>query len=250
MNELGPLRRAGDGLAGAVVFLTVLPVPLRAGSESRWSPAWFPVVGAFVGGVAGGVRYGLDRPLGSAPATVLAVIALVLVTGALHQDGLADCADGVGARGDRARRLAVMREPQVGVFGVLAVVLWLLLLVSTVGSLGRDDALRALIVAGALGRWSALLHAVTAPPARSDGLGADFNVERTQLVLASVATTAAAFALEAPARAVTALAAAALLALAVSAWSRRAIGGRTGDTLGVSVALVEVVVCLVVLGFV
>jgi len=227
-----------------------VPLPLRAASGARWAPAWFPIVGALVGGVAGGVRYGLDDLLGSTPATVLAVIALVVVAGALHQDGLADCADAVGARGDRARRLAVMREPQVGVFGVLALVLWLLLLVSAVDSLDRDDALRVLIVAGALGRWSALLHAVTAPPARSDGLGAHFDVGRTQLVLASAAAVAVAFALEAPARAVTALVAAGIVGLAVSAWSRRAIGGRTGDTLGASVALVEVIVCLVVLSFV
>jgi adenosylcobinamide-GDP ribazoletransferase len=248
--EPGPLRRAADGLAAAVVFLTVAPLPLRGASGSRWAPAWFPVVGALVGGVAGGVRYSLDDLLGSGPSTVLAAIALIAVTGALHQDGLADCADAIGARGDRARRLAVMREPQVGVFGVLAVVLWLRLLVSAVGSLDRDDALRVFIVAGALGRWGVLLHAVTAAPARSDGLGAAFSVDRTQMVLASAAAAAAAFALEAPARAVTALVAAALAALAVSAWSRRTIGGRTGDTLGASVALVEVVVCLVVLGFV
>ena len=250
MYEPGPLRRAGDGLAGAVVFLTVVPLPVRAASSSRWAPAWFPVVGALVGGVAGGVRYGLDDLLGSAPATVLAVIALVVVTGALHQDGIADCADGMGARGDRARRLAVMREPQVGVFGVLALLLWVLLLVAAVGSLDRDDALRVLIVAGALGRWSALLHAVTTAPARPDGLGARFDVGRSELVLASASAAGAAFAFEAPARAASALAAAALVALAVSAWSRRAIGGRTGDTLGASVALVEVIVCLVVLSFV
>lgn len=250
MDEHGPLRAAADGLAAAVVFLTVAPLPLRHTSGSRWAPAWFPVVGALVGGVAGVVRYGFDHLLGSGPATVLAVIALVAVTGALHQDGLADCADGIGARGDLTRRLEVMREPQVGVFGVLAVVLWLLLLVSAVGNLERDGALRVLIVACALGRWGALVHGVTAAPARTDGLGAGFNVGRAQLTLASAGAAAAAFALEAPASAVTALAAAALVALVVSAWSRRAVGGRTGDTLGASVALVEVVVCLVVVGFV
>jgi adenosylcobinamide-GDP ribazoletransferase len=245
-----PLRRAADGLAAAVVFLTVAPLPLRDPSGSRWAPAWFPLVGALVGGVAGGIRYGFDHLLGPGPATVLAVLALVAVTGALHQDGLADCADGIGARGAPARRLAVMREPQVGVFGVLAVLFWLLLLVSAVGNLDRADALRALVLACVLGRWSALLHSVTAHPARADGLGVVFNVSPIQLTLASAAAAAAAFALESPARAVTSLAAAALVALVLSAWSHSTIGGRTGDTLGASVALVEVVVCLVVLGFV
>jgi adenosylcobinamide-GDP ribazoletransferase len=250
MDESAPLRRAAHGLAAAVVFLTVAPLPLRDPAGSRWAPAWFPLVGALVGGVAGGIRYALDHLLGPGPASVLALLALVAITGGLHQDGLADCADGIGARGDATRRLAVMRQPQVGVFGVLAVLFWLLLLVSAVASLDRTDALPALVVACALGRWSALLHAVTADPARSDGLGADFNVSRIQLTLATAVGAAAAFALEDAPPAAVSLAAAAVVAFAISAWSRRTIGGRTGDTLGASVALVEVVVVLVVLGFV
>ncbi len=223
-------------------------MPVRAGAGSRWTPAWFPVVGALVGGVAGGVRYGLDSLLGALPASALAAATLVACTGALHQDGLADCADALGVRGDRARRLAVMREPQVGVFGVLAVGVWLVLLVSALNGLDRDAALRALVVACALGRWSALLHALLAPPARRDGLGATFHVDRAPFAVASVLTVVVALALESPARAAIVAGATIVTALAVTAWARRAIGGRTGDTLGASVALVEVVVCLVILG--
>jgi adenosylcobinamide-GDP ribazoletransferase len=202
-----------------------------------------------VGALAGGVRYGLDALLGALPASVLAVATLVAVTGALHQDGLADCADGLGVRGDRARRLAVMREPQVGVFGVLAVGLWVLLLTSVLSGLERGDALLALVAACALGRWSALLHALLAPPARADGLGAAFLVARAPFALATVLAAAVALAAEGPARGAAALAAAALTAATVTGWARAAIGGRTGDTLGACVALTEAVVCLVVLGF-
>src|SRR5919197_1316064 len=129
-HTASPLRRAADGFALATTFLTIAPVPVRAGAASRWTPAWFPVVGALVGALAGGVRYGLDPLLGPVPASVLAAATLVVCTGALHQDGLADLADGLSARGDRARRLAVMRDPRAGTFGVLAVGLWLLALVS------------------------------------------------------------------------------------------------------------------------
>jgi adenosylcobinamide-GDP ribazoletransferase len=222
-------------------------VPVRAGAEPRWSPAWFPAVGALIGAIAGGVRYGLDSPLGPLPASVLAAATLVALTGALHQDGLADCADGLGVRGDRARRLAVMREPQVGTFGVLALALWLALLVSALNGLEREDALRALVAACALGRWAALLHATLAPAARADGLGAAFRVGGAPFAVASVLAAAAAFGVEGPARGAAVAGAALLTALAVSAWARRAIGGRTGDTLGATVALAEVVVCLVVL---
>jgi adenosylcobinamide-GDP ribazoletransferase len=212
-------------------------------------PAWFAIVGALVGLVAGAVRVAFDSLLGPLPASALAVVALVAVTGALHEDGLADCADGIGVRGDRGRRLAVMREPQVGVFGVLAVSLWLLLMVSALSGLERGDALRALVVACVLGRWGALLQGVLAAPARADGLGAAFRVGGAQFALASVSGATLVFVVERPSAGAAAIAAALVTSLAMTAWAQRSIGGRTGDTLGAGVALVEVAVCLTVLGF-
>ena len=222
---------------------------MRARAESRWTPAWFAVVGALLGALAGAVRIALDPLLGATPASALAVATLVASTGALHQDALADCADALGVGPDRARRLAVMREPQVGVFGALAVLFWLVLMVSAVSGLRPGDALRALIAACALGRWSALLHAVLTPPARSNGLGAAFHVGRLPLAVASASAIAVAAAVESPAPAASALAAGALTSLAVTAWARSSLAGRTGDTLGACVALVEVLVCLLMLGF-
>jgi adenosylcobinamide-GDP ribazoletransferase len=248
-RTVSPLRRAADGFALATTFLTIVPLPVRVGAQSRWTPAWFPVVGALVGAVAGGVRYGLDPLLGPLPASALAAATLVICTGALHQDGLADLADGLGVRGDRMRRLAVMRDPQVGTFGVLALGLWLLALVSALTSLPREDALIALVVACALGRWSALVHAVAASPARSDGLGAGFVVDRAPLVVATAIALAIAVALEGPAPAAGAAAAALLVAGVLSAGVRRSLGGRTGDTLGACIALAEVAVVLVLQGW-
>ena len=245
----GPLRDAANGFAGASTFLTVVPLPVRRGAESRWTAAWFPVVGALVGFLAGAVRFGFDPLLGAAPASVLAAATLVASTGALHLDGLADFADGLGVRGDRTRRLAAMREPQVGAFGALAILLWLLLLVSALTGLERDVALAGLVVACALGRWSVLLHAVLSTPARTDGLGAAFEVGRLPLAVASVWAVALAVAIEGPSRAAVALMAAATTALAATAAARTSVGGRTGDTLGACIALAEVLVCLVILGF-
>jgi adenosylcobinamide-GDP ribazoletransferase len=242
-------RGAIDGLALATTFLTIAPLPVRPDAASRWAPAWFPLVGGMIGAVAGAVRVALDPLLGAGPATVLAITALVALTAALHLDGLADCADGAGARGDRARRLDVMRDPRAGAFGVLAIALWLLLMASALTGLERVDALRALVVACALGRWSALLHAALTRPARTDGLGAAFRVDRSALALATASAVALALAVQRPVFAATVVLAAAVTATAVSAWARASLGGRTGDTLGASVAVVEVVVCLVVLGF-
>lgn len=245
-----PPRRALDGAALAVAFLTILPARTRAGAvDLRAAAPWFPLVGALVGGLAGAARYGAEPLFGATVASVLALAVLVAVTGALHQDGLADCADGLGVRGDRNRRLAVMRDPATGVFGTLALLGWALLMTAALAELDGEAALRALVVAAVAGRAAALLHAATAPPARPDGLGAALTPSAPSLAVAAVATTAAAILLGGPAAGLAAVAAAAVVALGVSAWARAAVGGRTGDTLGAAVALVEVAVCLVAVGF-
>jgi adenosylcobinamide-GDP ribazoletransferase len=241
-------RRAVAGARIAVGLLTVIPV--RAGTESDGlgaSAAWFPLVGALVGLAAGGVFVAADHALGAGVAGVLAVITLVLLTGALHQDGLADCADAVGVRGGRERRLEVMRDSTVGAFGVLALVLWALLFAAALAALPRHDALRTLVSAAALGRWAAVLHAVALPPARRDGLGFAFSPAPSAVLSATgfaVATVALA-----PLAGVVALAVAVVVVTGVSALALRGVGGMTGDTLGATIALTEISVCIVLLGF-
>ncbi|MEA2324821.1 MAG: adenosylcobinamide-GDP ribazoletransferase [Solirubrobacteraceae bacterium] len=247
---MGPARRAAAGAALALAFLTVIPLRVRERADGVGAAAaWFPAVGALVGALAGGIRFASEPLLGAGPAAVLAVAVLVAVTGALHQDGLADCADGLGVRDDRGRRLAVMRDPSVGVFGALALLLWALLVAAALAELPREDALPALVVAGALGRWAAVLHGAGVAPARRAGLGASFRVGRGALAAATLTAVAAALGPAGLGAGAAALAAAAVVTLGVSAWASRTLGGRTGDTLGASVALVEAAVLLVLLGF-
>jgi adenosylcobinamide-GDP ribazoletransferase len=242
----GPLH----GAALALTFLTILPLRLRgdAGPLGAAAP-WFPLVGALVGGLAGAARYVGGPVFGSAVASVLALVVLVAVTGALHQDGLADCADGLGVRGDRERRLTVMRDSAIGAFGTLALVGWALLLTTTLATLDDAEALRALVTAALVGRWAALIHAAAAPPARPDGLGATFDPTPAALAIATVVTVAGVVVLDGPLHGLACAAAGILVALATAAWSRRTLGGRTGDTLGATVALAEVAVCLTLLAF-
>lgn len=247
---MGSLRRAASGATLAVAFLTIVPVKVR-GTVTGLSAAapWFPLVGALAGGAAGGVRYLAEPAFGASVAATLAVATLVVLTGALHQDGLADCADGLGARGDRERRLAVMRDSAIGAFGMLALLGWGLLLTSALAELTRTEALKALVTAGIAGRWAALVHATAAPPARRDGLGASFDVAPVALLVASAAALAGALLLIGPLQGLAALGAALLVAGAVTLWARRTLGGRTGDTLGATVALAEVAVCLTLLAY-
>lgn len=243
-----PARRALEGATSAVEFLTVIPVRSGAG-ELRAAAVWFPFVGALVGGLAGATRFYAEGLFGSTVASVLALTVLVVVTGALHQDGLADCADGLGIRGDRERRLAVMRDPVIGVFGTLALLGWGLLLIAALAQLSDADALRALVGAAVVGRWAALLHAAATPPARRDGLGAAFGVTTASVIVASIAALAIVVLMNGPLHGFAAAAAGVLVALAISAWARRTLGGRTGDTLGATVAVAEVAVCLTLLAF-
>jgi adenosylcobinamide-GDP ribazoletransferase len=241
------LRGAARDAALAVTFLTILPLRPRGPGDLGAAAPWFPVVGALVGALAGTLLVAAEPLVGAQVAAILAVAVLVAVTGALHADGLADCADGLGARGGRERRLAVMRDPAVGVFGTLALLGWALLMIGSLARLGADDALRALVSAAVIGRWSVLLHAVSAPPARRDGLGAGFAVTPAALVVATLASVAAALLVDPPLHGLAALLAGVVVAALVSLWARRMLGGRTGDTLGAAVALGEVAVCLTLL---
>lgn len=225
-----------------------MPIPAgRHGHDASGAAAWFPLVGAAIGALAAGTLLVAEPILGMPVAVMLALVVLVGVTGALHQDGLADCADGLGIRRDRARRLAIMRDPATGVFGTLALIAWTLLLWSALGELGREEAARALVTAGALGRWACLVHALAAPPARPDGLGASFRPSPGALAFAT-ATAGTTLAIVGVHDGLGALTAAAATAALTTLWARRALGGRTGDTLGATVALAELAACLALLG--
>jgi adenosylcobinamide-GDP ribazoletransferase len=245
---MGAARRAVAGAMLALGLLTILPVRARMDPRGLGAAAaWFPVVGALVGAGAGGVWLAAESLLGATVAGVLAVIWLVVLSGGLHLDGLADCADALGVRGGRERRLAVMRESTIGAFGTLAIVLYALLLTAAAGGLPRDDALLTLVLAGALGRWSAVAHAAAGRPARRDGLGAAFSVTRPAVAIATAAAAFAAFAL-AGLDGLVALVAAIAVVAAMTAWAHRTLGGRTGDTLGAAIALTELMTVLVLLG--
>jgi adenosylcobinamide-GDP ribazoletransferase len=200
-----------------------------------------------VGAGAGGVWVAAEASLGPTVAAALAVLFLVVVTGGLHVDGLVDCADALGVRGGRERRLDVMRESTIGTFGALAAVFYVLLLTTAVAGLPENEAFPALVLAGALSRWTAVMHAAVTPPARLDGLGASFSVTRAATAVATVAVAAIALALE-RLDGLAALIASAAVVAATTAWVRHAVGGRTGDTLGATIALTELTVVLVMLG--
>jgi adenosylcobinamide-GDP ribazoletransferase len=239
------LRAGIDGARAALGLLTIVPagsVPLDA-SALRSAPAWFPFVGGLVGAVAAGVLVLVEPLLGSAYATALALTASAIASGALHHDGLADSADGLGARGGGPeRRLAAMRDPGIGAYGALALIAFALLSLLALAQLAPAKAFAAIVTGHVLGRWSTLPQLAWLAAAREGGLGASFGANSVAVLVGSGIAAVIALAACGIAPAAAALAGAALAAAAVAAIAAWSVGGRTGDTLGASVLVTEVVV--------
>jgi adenosylcobinamide-GDP ribazoletransferase len=225
----------------AVSFLTIVPTGRIDGLGDAWlsrAAVWFPVVGALVGGAAGGaVALGDAAGLSFAVSGGLGLVVGVVVTRGLHEDGLADTADGLGVHGTRERRLAAMKDSAVGAHGALAMACALLLSALALASLDAGHAVRALVTAHVLSRASMVVVAAALPNARADGgLGRGLSVSVPAALVASLLAAGGALALGAwvalPVAIVTLAAAVALQA--------RVFGGRTGDTLGATGKLVEV----------
>lgn len=250
LARLAALPRAwGQDCLAALMFLTRLPVRWRGdwpdGLFARSTRA-YPLVGALVGG-AGALVLWLAWSLGlpPLPAALLAVTAQVLLTGGLHEDGLADTADGLGGGRDRDAKLAIMRDSRIGSYGVLALILGVGARVAVLGSLPVEIAAAGLIAAGA---WSrALLPALLRllPPARADGAGARAGrPDRHIVVTALLLGLAVAVALLGPVAGPVGAGVALLAVLALAWLAQRLIGGQTGDILGGAQQIGEIALLL------
>ena len=230
----------GDARA-AVAFLTRLPVGATELTAARLSKAapWFPAVGLLVGGVMAGTRALAGLALDPMPATVLALLAAVLVTGALHEDGLADAADAMGAHATRERKLAILRDSRVGAYGALALIFSVAFAIATLAALDEAHFARAALTGHALARWSTLPQALALPAARPEGSGA--LVRPTPAAVAAGSAVALATALLAGGLEAGAIAAAVACALTAigAAVAGRTLGGVTGDTFGATAKVVE-----------
>ena len=240
----GRLAYAARDIADALRFFT----RLNLGATAPAAPldiariAWAaPVAGAVVG-LIGALILALTTLLGLPPLlrAGLATAALVAATGALHEDGLADVADGFGGGTTRERKLEIMRDSRIGAFGAIALAIALILRVGALaaaldGGFWRGSL--SLIVVAALSRAAALTPLALLPPARADGAGAAAGrLEQGALAAAWGSALVIALVLGLAALGLIHALLAALMsgagALGVVALARRAIGGQTGDVAG------------------
>ncbi len=226
-----------DDLITAVAFLTRLPMPHPMGAKPKnfvRAHRMFPLVGAAIGGAVGLFCLGL-RMIGvpDLSAAALALGAGALLTGALHEDGLADVADGFGGGRDVAAKLEIMRDSRLGTYGALILMVSFVTKLSALAALPDAAVAQSLVATHALARGVLPAMSMSLDYARKDGLAA--NAGRPDLATVSIAAAFALViaALSLPAvGAVHATLAAAAAAVGMAWLAQRQIGGQTGDVLG------------------
>jgi len=249
----GWVNRLADDIKISILVCTRLPLHYSAPIEScgvaraGWA---LPVAGLVVGG-AGALAYtvALTVRLPSTLAAALALLATLLITGCLHEDGLADTADGLGGGSDRARKLEIMRDSRLGTYGACALMMSLLLRWAALAAMASPVAVASSLIAAHASARAALpafMHFV--PPARLDGLSAEAG--QPALRSASVGVLLGVLALATalgPAATMIGLALATCAGLFMAWLSMRQIGGQTGDVLGAVEQIIEIAILLTAL---
>jgi adenosylcobinamide-GDP ribazoletransferase len=229
-------------LLNALRFMTIVPVP---SSDAAIAPDWlsrcvkyFPVVGIGIGLASAVVLLLADRIWGPVVASLLAVAASIIVTGALHEDGLADTADGLGGGSSVEKRLAIMKDSRIGTYGTLALAFSLSLRVTALAEMPAWTAAAALISAHAAARitpvfvMNALPYAGDTAAMKVSYNEASVSAHDRGFALVVVLCALLPLALVSIPSVVSGLLLGAALAAAVTLWARKRINGYTGDILG------------------
>lgn len=237
-------------LLDAVRFLTILPVPSAdRAPEPDWlmrAMTFFPVVGVGIGVVSAAAMIVGTSLFGPMLGALLAVTASIALTGAFHEDGLADTFDAFGGGWTVERRLEIMKDSRIGTYGALALGIGVAMRVAALSLLPLWAALAALVACHAASRGASCLVAhrmsYAGNTAAMKASYADTTLRKDELVLGAIAVALGALPLllVSPIAVVIGLAAGSALAAAMAGWAKRLIGGYTGDVLGASEQLFEI----------
>jgi adenosylcobinamide-GDP ribazoletransferase len=235
-------------------FLTLLPGGIKDAEigprDLGRSAAYYPLVGLLLGMILWGTYGLLSHAFPRTLCEGLAILLLVILTGALHLDGLADALDGLAAGKSAAERLQIMRDHRVGTFGAVGLILVLGIKFLALNSLPEEVLGRALLVSLALSRWSMVQLIYRAPYARPEGgLGKVFkeNVRKGEMIMATAFSLILAVFLFRFWGAFLWLAVG-VSALGIQVFFEKKIGGTTGDVLGAANEVHEVLGLLLISG--
>ncbi len=238
------LCRVGD-IAVALALLTRLPLPVEPDYARGAAAAWaYPLAGLVVATISGGA--GVLTSLIGLPTPFSALIVLgflIMLTGAMHEDGLADTADGLWGGWDREKRLDIMKDSHIGTYGVVAIFLglaWRYAAILMLYDISPILGFGTVVAAALLSRAVMPVMMASLPHARDGGLSHRVGpAQRRTAALGLLVAAGLAFAVIGQA-VVPALLAAAMGGLLVGLIARRKIGGQTGDILGASQQLAEI----------
>jgi adenosylcobinamide-GDP ribazoletransferase len=234
-------------LSLAVGFLTIIPViDNRRAAEDAVAASfeWFPMVGFMLGLALCGEDVILSYAFGQVMRSVLVVLSLTVITGAVHLDGLADTADALGAGRDRERALEILQDSRIGTFGATAIFFDLILKILALSTLAGSARYFALILAPGLARYAMVMVARRIDYLRSAGAGSTLLADtgdrwpRRKLVFILPII----FVLAAKFQGAKALIVAAAVVIAMRWFYKRWLGGVTGDLIGACGELVEIAV--------
>ena len=229
-------------------LMTTLPVRLpddwSAGDSGRAS-VWYPFVGLVIGAITWLVWRGALFAFPPLVAGMVTLVTWVVLTGGLHLDGLADCCDGLLASTSVERRLEIMKDPRLGAFGVIGLMLTFLLKASALTSFASLTPVSGIgiLLAASLARWCVLLGGLF-PLARPSGMGTDFALgfQRSFLLWGAIVPLGMAILLGTCGVLPALIGVGAAVLILRFATSR--IGGMTGDVFGMLVEIVETIVLI------
>ena len=231
----------------AFSFLTILPVRLKqapAQGDLGRAAVWYPLIGLLIGGLSALAGWGLRQVLPSLLAAVLTTAIWIVLSGGLHLDGLADCCDGLLNASRPERRLEIMKDPRLGTFGGIGLILAIGLKIAAIQALPTSSLLAALPLAAALGRWL-LLPAGKQPLARPDGLGADYASGLRPAIFFGAAVPLILLTVLGGWKALIAVGVCHLSAWGIFRLAKNRLGGVTGDVFGLTVEVAEILTLLV-----
>lgn len=252
MIAQGLWRRTGSDFFAALQFLTRIPVSSLYEPDSlARAVKFFPVVGLVIGACAALLNVLLAPHLPRLVSALLIVAFLALITGCLHEDGLADAADAFGGGWTREQILTILKDSRIGSYGCAALTLSLIARVTLLAALPSNQVARYLIASQVLSRWTTLPLSAFLPAARtlaaSDNAGQGARIAQRTSLGVVIFGSVFSFAVAAVALRMNAFAAVAgpiLLTLVSGAYYKSRIGGVTGDCFGATNQLTEIFVYL------
>jgi len=226
----------------ALQFLTIVPVRIKAAPDEKdfgASLAYFPLVGMCIGLALSVLLYACGF-LPHAVAGAVVLVASIIMTGAVHLDGLADTCDGLFSGASKERMLEIMRDSRIGTMGVAGVVSVLLLKYAIFMSIPNEVLWKALVAASVFGRWSQSLACFMSDYAREEGKAKYFLAHAgLKEVLIGFAVTAGLLILLEGIKGIMLFSISAIPVIAFIYFIRARIGGMTGDTIGATNEIAE-----------